>query len=720
MSPEDLRSPARGGVSLSSPAMPLRPALLLIACLLAAPHASAQRPAGAETFQRELSRIARLVERGRYKAGLAAIRKLLRRHEGSDAARAKAAEIETLTRRCVFRIETPRPDLSSAVNGSVLAFDPSSRRIRLACTPDTAGDFELEDDLFVHPLAFASPFTFDLEGRFTDAGVAVVIQDGDHVFSISLDRRAGLVHVDGSKVEEHSFGPQPSLRPGRRFKVRVALGRRSLSVHLQGRAIGRISKPSGVFGRVGFRAGDWSRVVLSGRASGSWIRGRLDLALQNAFQRFARTWRRHEHLPDWLFEPGAAPPSEARERSPFPRDVASRHLSLLSEISAFHARGDFAGGLARLDELPPKALPLSARGYLRARFLLALERHREALTAVRAALAVQPDFLPARMLEAEGLCALGKLEAGARLWARIAVDHPRERRAYEEAARSFLLASRIEEAKEIAERALAASMGSALLGRINRTLERALGLPEWLRTYRRRTSHFLVLTDIDQATADEAARVLEACWRTWNLDLVRVRGRERLKVLIFSGEAGYLDWCRDVLGVLPRHTAGYYAPTLRQLLAWNLPERKDLLGTLRHEAFHHYLDLLNPDPPPWFDEGMAEDQEGAVLENGSLKTGIVRPRHLLRLRAEGEKPLQAFLRQDAETFYSGGEESYARAWALVHFLRHGPREAREVFRRLLAAVAAGRPSGEAVRAALEGVDPTTFERLFAAHLESLR
>jgi hypothetical protein len=113
-----------------------------------------------------------------------------------------------------------------------------------------------------------------------------------------------------------------------------------------------------------------------------------------------------------------------------------------------------------------------------------------------------------------------------------------------------------------------------------------------------------------------------------------------------------------------------YSPLLKQLLIWNLPRRKDMLETIRHEGFHQYLDRLMPNPPVWLNEGMAVYHENGKKVDGKLTFGHLHPNYVRLLRGNGLQPMKKFLNFGGPGFYEKGHLSYAQAWALVHMLQH--------------------------------------------------
>jgi hypothetical protein len=158
------------------------------------------------------------------------------------------------------------------------------------------------------------------------------------------------------------------------------------------------------------------------------------------------------------------------------------------------------------------------------------------------------------------------------------------------------------------------------------------------------------------------------------------------RVFLFSGREGFDRYLADLV-VLRKppmeNVAGLYTPLLKQLLIWNLPSRAEMMRTIRHEGFHQYLDRLLPDPPVWFNEGMAVYYEGMERVGGELKIGKPRYEDLELLAREPLTPLKDFLAMTPAEFYRGSHHSYAQAWLFVHMLKNGNAKHRELYRTLM-------------------------------------
>ena len=174
---------------------------------------------------------------------------------------------------------------------------------------------------------------------------------------------------------------------------------------------------------------------------------------------------------------------------------------------------------------------------------------------------------------------------------------------------------------------------------------------------------------------------------------------------------------------MPVHTAGLYSPVLKQLLIWNLPNRTDMLRTIRHEGFHQYLDTLAKDVPPWLNEGMAEYYQGSRSALGRPSPGRLQPRHLRSLalmRGKGRVPVEELTRMPYPKFYANPINNYAQGWALVHFLRRSTRRNRAIMDRLLQGLKAGKPYDAVRKEAFAGVDMKHLDAKFWEYVRALR
>jgi hypothetical protein len=174
----------------------------------------------------------------------------------------------------------------------------------------------------------------------------------------------------------------------------------------------------------------------------------------------------------------------------------------------------------------------------------------------------------------------------------------------------------------------------------------------------------------------------------------------------------------------------------------------DLFAILYHEAFHAYVGTfvyppLKPDDlragkgtgelPRWFNEGLAQVFETAVVEAGELRADWPHPDRLKQVKERlkgkngGLVPLANLLAIEKATFLAShkdqrgaAEQSYLTSWALAYYLTFQRRViGTEAFRKYLVAVNAGgdprKPFAELVEQ-----DLPTFEKDWHAYLLRLK
>jgi hypothetical protein len=166
-------------------------------------------------------------------------------------------------------------------------------------------------------------------------------------------------------------------------------------------------------------------------------------------------------------------------------------------------------------------------------------------------------------------------------------------------------------------------------------------------------------------------------------------------------------------------SAGLYTPDLKVLLIWNLPQRDEIMTTVRHEGFHQYLDRIMANPPLWFNEGLAEYFEVARVVGGRWKFGAPRADHLRTLE-EGTRSLEKWLFIDEREFMEKAGFNYAQSWAFMQFLRHSTRENEELFERFWQAFKTTPNTKAAIRHALGDRPLWELDREFAEHVGKLR
>jgi hypothetical protein len=171
-------------------------------------------------------------------------------------------------------------------------------------------------------------------------------------------------------------------------------------------------------------------------------------------------------------------------------------------------------------------------------------------------------------------------------------------------------------------------------------------------------------------------------------------------------------------------TGGLWAPDRKELLIRPVVEgssqekKRGLFRRAFHEGFHQYafyaLDQANS--AMWFNEGMAQFFENAVIVNGRVRIEED-PRAIDLLNAvlaKGDFDLNSFFQLSRDQFYcldeSERETNYAMAWAVVYYLKKGfGADASSPYAGLLDLYASamqveGKTAEEATESMLKGVD----------------
>ena len=149
-------------------------------------------------------------------------------------------------------------------------------------------------------------------------------------------------------------------------------------------------------------------------------------------------------------------------------------------------------------------------------------------------------------------------------------------------------------------------------------------------------------------------------------------------VRIYANRDEYLDALETDGMTNMVWSAAYWSPQRRELVA-HLSEGggKELMRTIRHEAFHQYLSYAASmiATSPWFNEGYAqyfEDDESAEWGEGFDVTD----ENIDRMAAA----IPGILLMDYEQFYGGSDFErrfkYRLAWSVVRFIERGANEVR--------------------------------------------
>lgn len=687
---------------------------------------------------------------GRFAASHRQLLALTRQHRGQPYALAHKAELLEDFRRCAFHLANPSPTAEQALDGRVRRWRPSSAELAIEYGPRQRGDFdepvalepESERRLCWHGAVFRGPHTLELRGkeyrqcvvplgglRELRSGLLLhVCGGGQQHFEIDFGNRRGAHGENPARLFRWQDGKREVLqevaspaRLGAPFCAEVRVDSRWVTVRFDGKQLMRVAHGARGCGRFAVEGDNYDLLTVRGGIDPGFVRGRIDHAVQRLVDDFDRTYDANE-VPEWLLR-GALP--SRRSFNPdqaWPPDAEPQHLPLLGDLTWFFGERQFENGLRYLNSLERDALPHLTRRYLEARFHFELDQLDRAVQPCDELCRDAPGFLPGRKLRAELHVRLGRdVDAAIRDYRAMLAAHPSARELYVELGVLLVRVGRAREAQELLARAVLRTGNAAELMQLQRMLDCAVRGPSWAKTHQVESAHYLVKSNIDAATCRQAADVLERAHQLYQsfLGAPRRAAKERYRVFLFQGQRGYDRFCGDILGERDTHTAGLYSAGLRQLLIWNLPDRAAMLRTVRHEGLHQYLDSVLPDSPAWLDEGLAEYFE-RVADSKVDPTGARHDRADYRrtLVTAGLLPLDRFLAMPRKVFYRRGARAYAQAWAVVHFLRHGPEQYRRVIPSLLRALSEGKSPAAATEEALCGVDLGAMAKALRIHLGS--
>lgn len=192
--------------------------------------------------------------------------------------------------------------------------------------------------------------------------------------------------------------------------------------------------------------------------------------------------------------------------------------------------------------------------------------------------------------------------------------------------------------------------------------------------------HFVVMTDMSAEKTALYGTRLEAAYRYFAetfKDVYREDpARPKPRVAVFNTREAYLTYGELTLSGRQEWTLGYFHPLFRELLLFEDVDLEATLQTLYHEVFHHFMSLLVPKAPYWFNEGLAEYMGGIRVEVGrDGKARIAERARILEGRLQVLKMglgmalrFEDLMMQAPAEFYSGPVAfKYAQAWSMVHF-----------------------------------------------------
>ncbi|MHC4819543.1 MAG: DUF1570 domain-containing protein, partial [Planctomycetota bacterium] len=647
-------------------------------------------------------------------------------HKEAGYVRRHRAAIVDLAKRAAFRAKCPPLDPKSVVKGTLLSWNARARKIKIRYDRKQMENWGTSGRIRAHPAVFTGPHTITLDGKYpnSDSPQAIVCFDGKRDFFVTFglngkhsQEQAEIAYREGGKTVQAARLPASLCTDTSNFPVRIIVKNKAVVATRGNRKMLSLRKKPGHWGRFAF-IDDKSieRVTLEGRIEPAWMQGLLDKAETERRREFEAAFDPEEHLPEWLFEmPDVATELAEPDLRDWPGKLEGKETDLIGRVEQLRAEGRFDEGVAMAARSDADEAIVQ---FLKAICLYEMSDHLGALACARRVAQLDPAFVPVRELEARLLAHLGKGAEAADVYRNLLKKYPGGAELYGNAAMLLLSIDCAKEAREILGQAQVNDLSSPTLDHVDALLAKAENGPSWPRAYEYKSRHYHVVTDIDKKTCRAAAKNLEQAYVLYTVRLDRVKDAEqrRFKVYLFSGREGYLKYTADILGKPSETSAGLYYPLLKQFLIWNLPEREEMMRTVRHEGFHQYLDRLMPNPPAWFNEGLAEYYEIARVHRGQWRVGDANAYHLKTLSDKGIMPLKEFLYRDHASFMKKAQEHYAQSWAFIRFLRHSTRENGQLFERFWEALKTNPSRKAALDEALDGIDLDALETAFRDHL----
>jgi hypothetical protein len=705
-------------------------------------------------FEDQLGVVERTIAAGKWKEAKTLLLATLEKHKDQQWVLYHLTEIKDDLERCAFGAATPKPNPKDLISGNLVSYSPSSGQIDLryeldkpapepkgkpAATGSSAQppakkrvfqDFATVNDFHVHPLAFEGPYKITLSSdafaRVHEGGkypVVVVGYEWDQSYVIVLGSPARIVWMHAGEETELDTAATPQSFGA--HDVEIAVAQASISVSVDGSKLLGCAKGTNVFGRFGYGNFPSVRAVrISGKAQSSWLDGVVDSSVQEQKSKFHSQYKVKDDLPDWLNEKTKTARANQSFFDSYPGAEHPKGKEHLMQVDALMKKNDVKGASEYVKAIPDDDVTPALRAWLSALIELGHNELTQSLDECRKVTALDPHFFRARQLQ---LRLESRLDSGTDMLEQcraLTKDFESEPDSYSELAIQLLRADRIDEARATVRAAIDRGIAQEDLEEVDHLLSRAVKGPTWTRSYEYKSEHYDVMSDISQTICFEAATLLEKFYLKYNVHLRRVAsGPKRLfRVYLFSGQASYAAYTKDLLGHERKNTAGLYSGLVKQLLIWNLPDVQDMMRTVKHEGFHQYLDRVMQSPPTWLNEGMAMYFEGSKLVNGNWSDGEMQPAYLRGLEKAHPVPLKELIHLDPVHFYAEKrvDMNYATSWAFVHFLLNSGPEHKKRFDKLMDALFAGTKASDAVSQAFDDESLPVLQSEFETYVKALK
>jgi tetratricopeptide (TPR) repeat protein len=686
--------------------------------MLSATNAAATATAPTQdsaVFEQELERVQVKMGQGKWKSARSQLERSLEVHENQPYVLENLGEIELILKRCTYWESSGQLDLASLFKGELLSYTPMSGKIKLRYEEGEPHDFVVRDLALVHEMEFSGPYSIEVEGTDSHSYMVCVtprswfqvayqptfyLGTGSSNRSKAIERKVLIKsqqrNEDGTLIideETKEFTTKPNTKS---TTAKVSVSSRTVSAYYNGKKRLTMRKPQDLWGSLAIPlGGPHGTITIEGNAE-AFIKKKRDEAFDKGWKTFERGWKLKEHLPDWL-------------------------VTRLASAGASRA-----GPGAELKQLSQDQIGI----WNEAVRALEDENHEEVLNKTTALLAQTPDVPEVYLLRAQAHLGLRQREAAIGDLAPCAARFPNHAETMSLLARLYLVSGRFNDVIELVGKAVSAGLPPEEFQAISITANKAIHGPIWSEKHTYESRHYLVSSDISRERCRQVALELEATYRhvSQRMGVGEHQEGSKFQAFAFSGQASYLNYIEDVFEGHGEFTQGMYSSYLKQLLVLDSEPRETFMKTVRHEGFHQFFDSVLDAPPIWLNEGLAEYFASARTKQGSWRDGRLNEVRLSHLRTVPNKgvalqarmtKLSSFLQISQQEFMRKGQDNYAQAWALVHFLRHSSARNKAIYQELLAGLLAGDSNMVAIEKAFEGVDLQEMDRELQAYVNKL-
>ncbi len=679
-------------------------------------------------FLKALEDVRTSCKKGQCKSGIRKLESALELHKQKPYVVSRRIEIQTLARRLAFGAACPPPKPKTLVSGKLVRYRASSGSIKIYYTPQTMQDWRKTDQFYVHKAGAVGPIKIVITGKHYppshETSPALIFGNEEHpdtgrtqLWTFVLGSQTKytsdaryyvprrVLFYDGDDKNE-LYGPEWEPSHGK-FKVELNVRTDKIEVRINKDKLGPYKKPKTLFGQFGLSFSNFDKIELSGKIEPSWIQGQIDKIQQGKREKFTAGFKPEDHLPAWLLESGTPGATGAKgetakttggklELREYPPSMQASQRMMHAAVYLLLMTGQNVEARQRIDSFAGKILPAASKGYLRAISHLNQHQLHEAIAHAQRATRAEPEFLAPYLVESIAQHLKGDKEAAKAAMARVTATRSLDDAFFGSICANLMRAGKLEEAKSVARWGSTNGLNTPEMKMLHRALLKASNGPEWRRTYEHKSKHYHVLSDIDKKTCVATTKELERMYRLYERTIERDKGKpeRRFRVYLFSGRDGFLSYMSDLAflgGSGAKMAAGVYSTVLKQLVIWNLPQRKEMMGTVRHEGLHQYLDQRLPYMPAWFNEGLAVYYEYSGYRGYKLHVGDANGNALRMLKAKGFVPLKEFMAKGYAEFYATPHYSYSQAWLLMHMLRE-EKQYKTLFKKIWEALSSDDPN----------------------------